>query len=185
MPEEKISYTTDPDQALHTLAQQFSNDPNLLQYQTTINDGHRNINISIDIDPGGGFEGGYEATTFSAKLDAIGAFRFAIHEEDFLDEAGKLFGMQDVVLGYPDFDKHVVVKSNDDEKVKKIFSDETIRAVILTFDTPFSFAIRQHHLPHSNEKACYLELIIEKAVSDYIELKNVYQAFYAVLKQLS
>ena len=69
------------------------------EYQVVIPKDGYNVSLRIDIDLGGGFEGGFSTTTFTVPLVDPTDFSFAIHHEDFIDEIGKFVGMQDVVLG--------------------------------------------------------------------------------------
>src|SRR5436853_444815 len=75
---------------------------NLLEYHAIIRHDNHEINLNIDIDMGGGFEGGYAETSLIAVLPPADHFRFAIHREHFTDEIGKFFGMQDVKVGHPE-----------------------------------------------------------------------------------
>ncbi|MCY7422522.1 MAG: hypothetical protein LH478_12360, partial [Chitinophagaceae bacterium] len=102
----------------------------LLGYNALLEGANHIVELDIDIDLGGGFEGGYEITRFISKLPVADDFKFALHKEDFLDEIGKFFGMQDIKLGYVDFDKHVIVKTNDEARIKELFSDEQLRLFV-------------------------------------------------------
>ena len=158
----------------------LSNDE-VLDYQVVIPNGGKQIVLNIDVDLGGGFEGGYASTSLSSILSNKNSFRFAIHKEDFIDEIGKFFGMQDVKTGYPDFDKKIIVKTNQEELVKEIFSDEKVRKVILSLND-FSFGIHTHHVSGSKEP--FLELIIDDAITNIIKIKEMYRAFYQVLTSI-
>lgn len=181
MEAERIIYGTNEEEIWKQIDKEFAEHPNLLQYQVIINERGRQINLNIDIDLGGGFESGYETTTFSTKLSCGDDFRFGIYQQGFLDAAGKFFGMQDVVIGYPEFDRHAIVQSNDENKIKALLSNDVIRGMILSFETDFSLAIRQHHIEHGEEKACFLELIIEQGITNTAKLRKIYNAFILVL----
>ncbi|HEX8462603.1 MAG TPA: hypothetical protein VF623_14280, partial [Segetibacter sp.] len=66
----------------------LNKDQNILAFNATIDYNHKKVTIDVDIDLGGGFESGYETTTFLAQLHAQPPFRFAIHKEHFVDEIG-------------------------------------------------------------------------------------------------
>jgi hypothetical protein len=132
--------------------------------------------LTIDVDPGSGFSGGYAFTSFATKITNSTGFKFALHHEDFLDEVGKLFGMQDVVIGYPEFDKKVVVKTNDEKQVKAFFADDRLR---MPWQSLRSFNL--HTSGHTDEEAgIQLKLDIEDAVTNVEELRSLYNAFYSV-----
>ena len=59
-------------------------------------------------------------------------FRLKIYQEGFRSEIGKIFGMQDIVLGYPEFDDTFIIQGSDPEKLKELFSDEELRSKLLT-----------------------------------------------------
>ena len=41
---------------------------------------------------------------------------------------GKWLGMQDVTVGYPQFDEDFIIKGNDEPKLRRFFGNEKIRA---------------------------------------------------------
>lgn len=48
---------------------------------------------------------------------------FKIYREGLFSAIGKIFGMQDIEIGTPDFDRSFVVKGNNAEKIKLLLSD--------------------------------------------------------------
>ena len=161
---------------------QLNDTSEILDYNTVIVHAGRKTILSIDIDLGGGFESGFETTTFTAELEKQPTFKFAIHQEHFTDEIGKFFGMQDVVIGYKDFDEKLIIKTDDKAKVRRIFSDMAVRETILSL-SDFSFGITQHH-KEDHKKAWYLELNIEQGITNVEELREIYKAFLSVLQSL-
>lgn len=157
----------------------FPLNPAPLDYTAVIDLGNRKIVLDIDIDQGGGFEGGYETTMLSAELHTSPAFRFAIHPEHFTDEIGKFFGMEDVEIGFPEFDGKMIVKTNDRLRVREIFSDESVRKVFETLND-FTFGIR-HHKADDAKKAPFLELLIYTGITSPGKLREIYHAFFSVL----
>lgn len=57
-------------------------------------------------------------------------FRFKIYRKDFFSEVEKFFGMQDIEVGYPEFDKEFIIQGNDPDKVRLLFANPTIRQLI-------------------------------------------------------
>lgn len=57
-------------------------------------------------------------------------FRFTVYQKGIFSEIAKWFGMQDVGVGYPEFDQAYVIKSNDEQKLRRLFSNENIRRLI-------------------------------------------------------
>jgi hypothetical protein len=52
---------------------------------------------------------------------------FKISRQGFFRSIGKVFGMHDIEIGDPFFDKQFVIKGNDPEKIKLLFSDGNIK----------------------------------------------------------
>ena len=180
MQHENIISGKTEDEVWEQITSEFSKNPDLLEYSAIINHDDRKIVLDIDIDLGGGFESGYETTTFTAPLHTLPAFKFAIHREHFTDEIGKFFGMQDVVIGYEEFDDKLVIKTNDEARVREVFSDASVRATFLNLDD-FTFGITTHHTSDDHLKHPFLELRIDMGITDPIELRKIYSAFYSVL----
>ena len=52
---------------------------------------------------------------------------FKISRAGFFSSIGKFFGMQDIEIGDPFFDKEFVIKGNDPEKIKLLLADDRIK----------------------------------------------------------
>lgn len=175
--QKQISGNTE-DEIWEQLTKDLVAEDELLEYNVVIQQGNRQLTLNIDIDLGGGFESGYETTTLVAPLQTTNDFRFAIHKEDFLDEVGKFFGMQDVVIGYSDLDKNVLIKTNDEARVKELFSVEGTRETFQSLTDDFTFALTMH----DGKKV--LEFSIERGITDATLLRKIYRAFYNVLSMV-
>lgn len=57
-------------------------------------------------------------------------FKFEIYREGFIRKIEKLFGAQDVEIGYPDFDKAFTIKSNNEFKIKTLLRNKELRDLI-------------------------------------------------------
>ncbi|MHC5036062.1 MAG: DUF3137 domain-containing protein [Planctomycetota bacterium] len=57
-------------------------------------------------------------------------FRFKVYREGFFSKVGKLFGMQDVVVGFPEFDRDFVIQGNDWHRLRQLFAHPRIRELI-------------------------------------------------------
>ena len=57
-------------------------------------------------------------------------FRFTIYRKSLFSEIAKWFGMQDIVVGNPLFDEAFIIKGNDERKVRALFDDPKLRALI-------------------------------------------------------
>ncbi|WP_207495503.1 hypothetical protein [Aridibaculum aurantiacum] len=134
--------------------------------------------LKIMIDPGGGFEGGYAVTTLLAKINPQ-PFRFTFYEQGIVAEVGKFLGMEDVETGFADFDKKVIVKTNDAEKVKALVSDAAVREVVQDLQD-FNFTISEE-----GEDELILRLEIEEGITDIHQLQQLYKTIVAVLQKLN
>lgn len=158
----------------------FNKDDDVYDYNAIIEQDGKKVDLTIEIDLGGGFEGGYENTGFSAGIADPKGFRFAVHRDGFIDDIGKFLGMQDVEVGYAELDKHLIIKTNDEVKVKALFNDKNVREVFDKLDD-FDFGIHTHTVEHSDHKHAFLELNIEEGITEPAELRKLYSAFYSVL----
>jgi hypothetical protein len=147
-------------------------------YEILIKQGNRNIVFVLDIDLGGGFEGGSQYAMLRSNVSVNRNFKFAIHNEDFIDEVGKFFGMQDVETGYQELDKHLVIKTNDVKKVRRIFANDTVRNILISLDS-FHCGIHAHN--DDGVQEYFLELYVDENVDDLLVLKSLYKVFYNLL----
>jgi hypothetical protein len=58
-------------------------------------------------------------------------FVFALHTEKFVDQVGKLLGMQDIHIGDGDLDARFVIQSNDPNRFKAILLSPEVRQLLL------------------------------------------------------
>jgi hypothetical protein len=149
----------------------------------------QSVFLNIETDLGGGFESGFQSTTLTApvpvqfttlssRINESKDFRFALHDEDFIDKLGKFFGMEDVKIGYPEFDKKMVVKTNDAEKTKAVFADAETRKV---FQSLGGFNLNIAYYDDQEDKHSALELSIDREITNVEELHKIYNAFVHVL----
>jgi hypothetical protein len=177
---ERKNITGDAPEIWHQINSDFISGSDLHNYQVSIQHEDRNIDLDILSSPGGSAEGGYDVTTLTSQLPAHTNFYFSIHPEDFLNKIGKLFGMEDVVLGYPEFDNNVIVKTNNAHRLKRIFAAPEVREVFQSL-SGYSFRIHKH----PEKEGDYLELMIQRSLINAGELKKVFDAFCHVLDFLN
>jgi hypothetical protein len=165
------------------IAADLKADEGLLNYDVMIDQAGKSIRLYIDIDLGGGFEGGSELTQLLAPISVNTAFRFALHDEDFLDSIGKFLGMEDVYTGYPELDKHVIIKTNHEGRVRELFADTELQQVFTQLED-FNFGIHTHSADDGEGEQPYLELNINQGLTNAEVLKPIYSAFCKVLAGL-
>lgn len=161
------------------IGSQLKKEMGIQLYEVWLEELNQKVLLKLDVDPGGGFESGYELTVLYAPVSNPSGFRFVLHPEDFLDEVGKFFGMQDVVVGHPEFDDKVLVKTNDEERIKTILSDSATRRYI---DSLPSYKLHLH--PAKEDQESYLQLDFDEAITDITKLKAIYQGFVHLLQQV-
>ncbi|MCK5254842.1 MAG: DUF3137 domain-containing protein [Deltaproteobacteria bacterium] len=57
-------------------------------------------------------------------------FRFTIYRKSIFSGIGKALGMQDVEIGYPQFDDDFIIKGNDENLLRTLFANIKIRELI-------------------------------------------------------
>ena len=56
--------------------------------------------------------------------------RFKIYRKGFFSSIGKLLKMQDIEIGDASFDDQFIIKGNNEEKVKLLLNDATLKLLI-------------------------------------------------------
>ena len=69
-------------------------------------------------------------------------FTFRIYRRHLFSGLGKAFGMQDIEVGYPEFDRDFIIQGNDERKLKMMFQHGGIRELI-SFQPNLHFRIRE------------------------------------------
>jgi len=183
MQDARIISGTSLDEVWKQIDEDFSRYQEVYEYNAIIEQQGRSVTLDIDIDLGGGFEGGYALTRFMSPLKSFDDFRFSLHRQDLLDGIGKLFGMEDIKIGSPEFDKNIVIKSNHPDRIKDILSSTQIREVIQSLPN-FEFHIGHHHSSHTEVESAFLELRIDEGITDTARLRLIYGAFILVLEKV-
>lgn len=78
---------------------------------------------------------------FEMNVNDLG-FEFLITQQDFLNNLGKVLGMQDIEIGDYAFDERFVIKSNLPERFTKIFDEETRFAFISNVRSNSGYSLR-------------------------------------------
>jgi len=69
-------------------------------------------------------------TRMRAPYLTADGFHFTVYRQGVFSTIGKWFGMQDVTVGYEDFDRDFIIKGNDEEKLRQLFSNQSVRELI-------------------------------------------------------
>ncbi len=55
---------------------------------------------------------------------------FQIYKQGFISSIGKMFGMQDIQIGDPYFDKEFIIKGNNENKIQLLLKDSKLKDLI-------------------------------------------------------
>ncbi|RAK63827.1 hypothetical protein [Hymenobacter edaphi] len=178
------TFTAATEEALwQQVAADIRQEPDLYEYAAELVQAGYLIHLAIDIDLGGGFEGGFARTTFTAPVPGATPLRFALHEQDWLHELGKLLGMTDVELGEPALDEAFIITTNDAEALRRLLLDTPdVRPTLLRYQE-----CRLTLAPASHDPAAPLHLVFSKddALDEPEQLREVYHMLYSLLRQLA
>lgn len=131
---------------------------------------------------------GYSSTTYTRiRVPYVNrdGFRFKIHKSTLFSGLGRRLGMQDIEVGYPDFDRDFVIQGNDESKVRALFANQTVRELI---QTQPSILLEVHEgtlLEGFTEGVGELYFEEEGVIRDVSRLKSLYELFAETLDHLS
>ncbi len=114
-------------------------------------------------------------------------FRFTVYRNGIFTEVAKWFGMQDVTVGYDDFDRDFVIKGNSEEKLRRLFSNARIRRLISAQpNIRFSVKDDEGKLWGANfpEGVDELYFQVVGVIKDIERLKLLYELFAETLDEL-
>ena len=178
------TFTADTEEALwQQVAADMTQQQDLFEYTADLVQGSYLVRLAIDIDLGGGFEGGFETTSFNSLVPTPTPLRFALHEQDWVHEIGKLLGLTDIELGDPELDAAFIITTNSPDALRDLLlSDPDVRQTLLRHsDARISLT------PTSEEPdaAVYLLFTKDAAIVDPAELREVYHLLISILQKVS
>ncbi len=113
-------------------------------------------------------------------------FRFTIYRKSLFSGLGKILGMQDIEVGDPEFDEAFIIKGNDEDRVRVLFSDPKIRQMIE--DQPqIRLEVKDSEGwfgPKFPEDVDELHFQVIGVIKDVERLKALFDLFASVLDQL-
>lgn len=113
-------------------------------------------------------------------------FRFKIYRKNIFSGIGKYFGMQDLEVGYPEFDNDFIIKGNDESKVRSLFMNDKIRALIQQ-QPSISLEVKDDEgwfgadFPEGVDELCFQ---VVGVITDVKRLKSLYELFAETLNHL-
>jgi hypothetical protein len=87
-------------------------------------------NVTLDIYTVSTGRSTHHYTRLRAPFVNADGFRFQIYRAGIFSDLGKRLGMRDIEIGYPDFDRDFVIKGNDEQRLRQLFSYEKIRTLL-------------------------------------------------------
>ncbi len=112
--------------------------------------------------------------------------RFKIYRSGIFSEIGAFLGMQDIEVGFEDFDRDFVIKGNDEGKLKELFSNTRIRSLI-EIQPRFHLEVKDDegwfgaNFPDGVDELYFL---VPGVIKDMDLLKALFDIYSEVLNQL-
>ncbi|MGH8001166.1 MAG: hypothetical protein ACREPR_17490 [Brasilonema sp.] len=124
--------------------------------------------------------------TIRAPYVNTDGFRFKIYRQGFFSNIGKLFGMQDIEVGEPEFDREFVIQGNKEFQVRRFFANPKIRALIeaqlqICFEAKNDEGFFGTKFPQEVDE---LHFLVNGVIKDVEQLKSLFYLFAEVLNYL-
>ena len=113
-------------------------------------------------------------------------FRFRVHRKSIFSDLGKLFGMQDLEIGDPDFNEHFIIQANDLPSIRRLLSNATIRDLIAA-QRDIDLSVKDDEgvfVTRFPEGVDELHVIVHGVIKDIGRLKQLYDLFAETLEEL-
>lgn len=113
-------------------------------------------------------------------------FRFRVYRRGMFSDLGKLLGMQDVEIGHPEFDRDFIIKGSDEGKLRQLFANPRIRALI-EGQKGIDFSVKDDEgwfgatFPEGVDE---LGFVVVGVIKDVERLKHLYELFGETLDEL-
>ncbi len=130
--------------------------------------------------------GKHTYTRMRAPYVNPGHFRFTIFRDGVFSGVAKWFGMQDINVGYGEFDHEFVIKGNDEGKLRALFRNPRLRTLI-SIQPKIHFAVKDNegffgaHFPPGTDELCFE---VYGVIKDRERLRSLFEMFAVTLDQL-
>jgi hypothetical protein len=115
-------------------------------------------------------------------------FQFTIYRRGIFSDIGKWMGMQDVVVGDPQFDEDFIIKGNDEAKLCRLFADARLRELV-SAQPDIHFCVKDDENKFwggqgfpSNVDELYFQ--VTGVIKDVHRLKQLFDLFAETLDEL-
>jgi len=125
-------------------------------------------------------------TRMRAPFINSNSFFFKIYKSGLFSDIGKVFGMQDIEVGYEEFDNNYIIQGNQEDLVVKLFSNPKIRDLI-TVQPRISLEIKNDEGfwgPKFNDNESELYFVVVGVIKELSLLKSLFELFSEVLEEL-
>lgn len=115
-----------------------------------------------------------------------GGFTFTIYRRGVFTWLGEKLGMQDIEIGYSEFDRDYVIKSSDEGKVREMLEDGKLRDLIQQQPT-IHLAVKDDEgwfgtsFPDGVDELCFQ---VTGVITDVARLKALFDLFASLLDRL-
>lgn len=112
--------------------------------------------------------------------------RFKIYRSGIFSGIGAALGMQDIEIGFPEFDQDFVIKGNNEKYLKELFSNARIRE-LMQLQLRFHLEVKDDEgwfgtsFPEGVDE---LYFSVPGVIKDLEQLKGLFELFAEVLNQL-
>jgi hypothetical protein len=148
---------------------------------------HRQWTITLDTYTVSSGESSTTYTRMRALYVNPDGFRFTIHRKNIFSDIGQWLGMQDVEVGFEDFDRDFVIKGTSDTKLRQLFANTRLRELIAA-QPAIRFGVKKPGrgwfraaFPEGVDE---LNFEVGGIIKDIERLKALYQLFAQTLDQL-
>ena len=114
-------------------------------------------------------------------------FRFHVFRRHFFSGVAEWMGLQDVTVGYPEFDDQFVIRGNDEWKLQRLFAAPRLRALLLA-QPSIAFRVKDDdgrlfgsRFPAGVDQ---LQFLTGGVIKDLDRLKLLYDLFAETLQEL-
>lgn len=112
---------------------------------------------------------------------------FKIYKRGIFSEMGKLFGMQDIEVGYSDIDEDYIIKGNNETAIKNLLASSRIRNLIKE-QPRFHLEIKESEglfgpTLKQNERILYFQA--DRVITDVSLLKSLFNLFGEIMEALN
>lgn len=113
-------------------------------------------------------------------------FRFRVYRRGIFSNLGKRLGMQDVEIGDPEFDRDFIIKGTDEGKLRQLFANPRIRALIEA-QKDIDFSVKDDEgwfgatFPEGVDELAFM---VVGVIKDIERLKQLYELFGETLDEL-